>query len=91
MDDCGIFYGHLVHFTVFCDILWTFGVISSNLVYFSRFGILYKGKSGNPGLDGSSRLISLLIFPGCDKVRKECSLIQKITYLFRDHDHLRGP
>jgi hypothetical protein len=33
--------------TVFCDILWTFGVISSNLVYFSRFGILYKEKSGN--------------------------------------------
>jgi hypothetical protein len=24
MEDVGIFYGHLVHFTVFCYILWTF-------------------------------------------------------------------
>jgi hypothetical protein len=44
MDDDGIFYRHLVHFTVFCSSLWTVG----NLVYFSRFGILYQEKSGNP-------------------------------------------
>jgi hypothetical protein len=35
VEDVGICYGHLVHFTVFCNILWT-------------FGILFKEKSGNP-------------------------------------------
>jgi hypothetical protein len=37
MEVVGIFYGHLVHFTVFCYILWTFGIVRSNLVYFSPF------------------------------------------------------
>jgi hypothetical protein len=49
MEDVGIFYEHLVHFTVFCHILWTFGIARGNMVYFSRFGILYQEKSGNPG------------------------------------------
>jgi hypothetical protein len=48
MEDIGIFYGHVVHFTVFCYILWTFDTIRGNLVYFSRFSILYQEKSGNP-------------------------------------------
>jgi hypothetical protein len=48
MEDVGIIYGHLVHFTVFCYILWTFGIVRRNLVYFSRFGILFEEKSGNP-------------------------------------------
>jgi hypothetical protein len=48
MQDVGIFYGHLVHFTVFCYILLTFGIVCGNLVYFYRFGILYQEKSGNP-------------------------------------------
>jgi hypothetical protein len=51
MEDDNIFYGHLVHFTVFCYILWTYGIVRGNLVYFSRFGILYQEKSGNPGLN----------------------------------------
>jgi hypothetical protein len=42
MEDVGIFYEHLVHFTVFCYILGTFGIVRGNLVYFSRFGILYQ-------------------------------------------------
>jgi hypothetical protein len=37
----GICYGHLAHF----------GAI---LVYFSRFGMLYREKSGNPGAEESS-------------------------------------
>jgi hypothetical protein len=49
MEDVGIFYGHVVHFTVYCYILWTFGIVRGNLVYFSHFGILYEEKSGNPG------------------------------------------
>jgi hypothetical protein len=50
-EDDGIFYGHLVHFTVFCYISWTFGIVRGNLVYISRFGILFQEKSGNPALD----------------------------------------
>jgi hypothetical protein len=46
MGDDGTFYGHLVH----CYILWTFGIVRFNLVYFSRFGILYQEKSGNPDM-----------------------------------------
>jgi hypothetical protein len=39
----------IVHVTVFCYIVWTFGIVHGNLVNFSRFGILYQEKSGNPG------------------------------------------
>jgi hypothetical protein len=48
MGDVGIFYVKVAHFTVFCYILCTFGTVRGNLVYFSRFGILYQEKSGNP-------------------------------------------
>jgi hypothetical protein len=48
MEDVGIFYVLLVHFTVFSYILWTSGIVRGNLVFFSRFGILYEEKSGNP-------------------------------------------
>jgi hypothetical protein len=42
MEDVGIFYGRLVHVTAFCYILWTLVyIVCGNLVYFSRFGILY--------------------------------------------------
>jgi hypothetical protein len=37
-------------------ILSTFGTVRGNLVYFSRFGILYEEKSGNPGLNRLIRL-----------------------------------
>jgi hypothetical protein len=49
MEDDGIFYGHLVHFTVFCYILWAFGIVRGNLVYFSPFLYFVPKKSGNPG------------------------------------------
>jgi hypothetical protein len=48
MEDDGIFYEHLVHFMVFCYILWTFEKFLVIWYIFSRFGILYKEKSGNP-------------------------------------------
>jgi hypothetical protein len=32
----------------FCYILCTFGTVRGNLVYFPRFGILYREKSGSP-------------------------------------------
>jgi hypothetical protein len=42
MEDVGILYGHLVRFTAFCYISWTFGTVRGNLVIFSRFGILHQ-------------------------------------------------
>jgi hypothetical protein len=33
MEGVGIFYGNLVHCTVFCYILLTFGMVRCNLVY----------------------------------------------------------
>jgi hypothetical protein len=44
-----VFYGHLVHLRSFVIFLRTLGIVRGNLVYFSRFGILYQEKSGNPG------------------------------------------
>jgi hypothetical protein len=37
MEDVVIFNGHLVHFTVFCYILLTYGIVRGNLVYFLPF------------------------------------------------------
>jgi hypothetical protein len=48
MENVDIFYSPLVYFTAIWYILWPFGIIYGNLVYFSRFGMLYKEKSGNP-------------------------------------------
>jgi phosphatidylglycerophosphate synthase len=39
---CRLFYSHCVY-------LKTFGICCVFLVYFSRFGMLYQEKSGNPG------------------------------------------
>jgi hypothetical protein len=44
MEDVGIFYGHLVHFTVPCYILWTFGTVRGNLVYFFPFWYFVQSK-----------------------------------------------
>jgi hypothetical protein len=48
IENDGIFYEHLVHFMVFCYILWSWGIVRGNLVNISRFGILFQEKSGNP-------------------------------------------
>jgi hypothetical protein len=58
MEDVGIFYGHLVHFTVFYYILLTFSIVCGNLVYFPRLGILYQEKSGNPGTQCSRKAVT---------------------------------
>jgi hypothetical protein len=49
MEDVGIFYGRLVYSTAIWYILWPFGILFGYLVHFSRFGMLYREKSGNPG------------------------------------------
>jgi hypothetical protein len=46
MQDVGIFYGQLVHFTA---IWYTLSISSSFGIFISRFGMLYQEKSGNPG------------------------------------------
>jgi hypothetical protein len=48
MEDAGIFYGHLVHFTVLCYILWTFGVVRRNLVNFFPFWYFAPRKIWQP-------------------------------------------
>jgi hypothetical protein len=49
MEDVCIFYVHLVNFTAIWHILRPFGIFYLLLVHFTRFGMLYQEKSGNPG------------------------------------------
>jgi hypothetical protein len=48
MEDVGIFYGHLVHFAVFCYILWTFGIVRGNLVNLFPFWYFVPRKIWQP-------------------------------------------
>jgi hypothetical protein len=48
MKDVVIFYDHLVYFKAIWYSLWPVCIFCGKLVYFSRFGIMYKEKSGNP-------------------------------------------
>jgi hypothetical protein len=45
MEDVGIFYGHLVHFTAILCILWPFRIIQSHLVYFLLFWVCCTEKN----------------------------------------------
>jgi hypothetical protein len=46
MEDIGIFYGHLVYFTVIWYMyFWTFGLYCGNLVYFSQFWYVVPKKN----------------------------------------------
>jgi hypothetical protein len=46
--DVGIFYGHLVHFTVFCYTLWAFDIVRGNLLYFFPFWYFVLRKIWQP-------------------------------------------
>jgi hypothetical protein len=48
MENAGIFYGHLEHFTVIWYILLPFGNVLVIWYIFPPFGILCEEKSGNP-------------------------------------------
>jgi hypothetical protein len=48
MEDVGVFYGHLVHFMVFCYILLTVCIVRGNLVYFSPFWYFAPRKIWQP-------------------------------------------
>jgi hypothetical protein len=56
-------YGHLVYFTAIWYSLWPFGILGVIWYIFSRFGIFYLEKSGNPGL--------LKVFASCLATRDE--------------------
>jgi hypothetical protein len=79
MDDVGIFYGHLVHFTVFCYILWTFSIVRGNLVF---FGILSQEKSGNPATNTEntnySKLAKSILLFSCRQ--QGCQIFLRTTY-----------
>jgi hypothetical protein len=47
---CWRIYGHLVYFVAIWSILWLFGIFMVIWYIFTRFCLLYKEKSGNPGL-----------------------------------------
>jgi hypothetical protein len=49
MENISIFYVNLEFYAVIWYILWPFGKCCGHLVYFSRFGMFYLQKSGNPG------------------------------------------
>jgi hypothetical protein len=49
MEDVGIVCSRFVYLLAIRYILWPFGIFNCHLVYFSRFGMLYKEKYGNPG------------------------------------------
>jgi hypothetical protein len=48
MEDVGKFYGPLVHFTVFCYILWTIGIVRDYLVSIFPFWYFVPRKIWQP-------------------------------------------
>jgi hypothetical protein len=51
MEDAGILYGHLAHFTVFCYILWTFDIHILRSFWYIFLVLVFcaEKKSGNSG------------------------------------------
>jgi hypothetical protein len=47
-ENFGMFQGHAVYFVVIWHMLGPFGIFCCRLVYFSHFGIMHQGTSGNP-------------------------------------------
>jgi hypothetical protein len=60
IEDVGIFYSLLVYFVAIWSNLWPFGIFYGYLVCFSRFGMLYPVKSGNPGFHSNVFAVTLL-------------------------------
>jgi hypothetical protein len=71
MEDVNIFNGHLVYFTANWYILWPFGYVVVIGYIFTRFGILWLEKSGNPdaavcgGMQKVSSFLAQPTFVGC--------------------------
>jgi hypothetical protein len=48
LNNVGIFYGHLVYLMAIWYILWSFVIFVGHFYIFSRFGMSYQERSGNP-------------------------------------------
>jgi hypothetical protein len=48
MENVGTFYDRLEYFTTIWYILWTFGIVCGQLVYFSRFGMFVARQIWQP-------------------------------------------
>jgi hypothetical protein len=57
MENLGTFFDHLVYITAIGNILWPFGTLCGNLVYFPPFSILDLEKSGNPAVAKNGQVI----------------------------------
>jgi hypothetical protein len=78
MEDVGVFYAHFVDFTAICHVLLPFGMFYGYLVHtFSRFGILYQEKYGNPGdLIGKQELLPILRLLNLQLQHQRCKFLQ---------------
>jgi hypothetical protein len=56
MENVGILYGHLVHFTVFGYISWTFGIGRGNLVYIFPVWYFVQRKIWQPWLTRNNNI-----------------------------------
>jgi hypothetical protein len=69
MEDVGIFYGHLVHFTVLSYISWTSVMVRGNLVHFFPF-LVFCTKENlatlSPSPDQQENLVNSSSFPLLD-------------------------
>jgi hypothetical protein len=70
-EDVGLFYGHLVYFKAIRSIFWLF-----RIGIFSRFGMLYKEKSGKPAEYGGFYVRFRKFFPFDSVVTLEQVLAQ---------------
>jgi hypothetical protein len=60
MEKVGIFYVHSVHYTAFGNILWPFVIFMAIWYIFTRFGMLYHEKAGNPERHTDKRVFTLI-------------------------------
>jgi hypothetical protein len=80
MKDAGKSYGHLVYFTAIAYNLLPSGIFCGHFGNFSRFGMLYQDKSGNPGRVLAGSLTKWRIYnSSCEIERKRLFLARYMT------------
>jgi hypothetical protein len=80
MKDAGKSYGHLVYFTAIAYNLLPSGIFCGHFGNFSRFGMLYQDKSGNPGCVLAGSLTKWRIYnSSCEIERKRLFLARYMT------------
>jgi hypothetical protein len=87
IENLGIFYDHLIYFTVIGNILWPFGIFRGRLVYFSPFWYFVPRKIWQPwrlGRDFAATEKSEVIV-SC----KEMSVIPRQTRWWTGNEYLK--